>query len=65
MLSSPPPKKTSKPHLYVEKFSLKANCRLAERLFYNQDYKERPHIVRWEGRRSDQVGIHAARRGHK
>ena len=41
MLSSSPSMNTSKIHLHVEQLSLKTNWRLAERLFYSHNYKER------------------------
>ena len=38
----PPPTNTSKIHLHVERFSLKTNWKLAERLLYNQGCKKDP-----------------------
>ena len=32
-------------HLHVEKFSLKINWKLAERLLYNQGCKKDPHVI--------------------
>ena len=55
MLSSLPSMNTSKIHLPVEQFSLKANRRLAERLFYNQGCRER-FTCKWVGREVIQLG---------
>lgn len=55
MMSSPSLVNTSQIHLHVERFFLKMNWTLAERLLYNQDCKD-PHWSR-EWKRRDQVRI--------
>ena len=65
MWSSSPPRNTSKINLPVEQSPLKTNWRLADRLLYCLGYKKDPHRIQEEGKRSDQVGTCAPRRGHR
>lgn len=65
MQSLSPSKNGSKIHLHVEKFSLKATWRQAERLFYNQSCKERStqSQVGKEKRSGGPVPLEGTRRG--
>ena len=55
ILSSPPPMNTCKIYLHKEKFSLKTNWKLTERLLYNQTIKEDPHGFGQEGYSGTQI----------
>lgn len=44
-------------HLHVEQFSLKINWKLSKRCLYNQSCRKGIHVIRLEGKKSNQVGI--------
>ena len=56
MLNSPPAMNTSKIHLYMEQFSLKANGSLVENLLDNQGCNKDSHTVRSERREGTESG---------
>lgn len=43
--------------MYVDKFSLKTNSRLAEGLLFKQECKENKYAIEQKGKRSNWVGI--------
>lgn len=62
------PKNASKIRIenpHVERFSLKTNWTLAERLLSNQGSKQYLHGVRSEGKIRDQIGTCEPGRGHR
>lgn len=55
--NSPPLMNTKNIHLRVEQFSLKINWKLSKRCLYNQSCRKGIHVIRLEGKKSNQVGI--------
>lgn len=55
--NSPPLMNTKNIHLHVEQFSLKINWKLSKRCLYNQSCRKGIHVIRLEGKKSNQVGI--------
>lgn len=61
--NSPPFMNTKNTHLHVEQFSLKINWKLSKRCLYNQSCRKGIHVIRLEGKKSNQVGTCVSGRG--